>query len=314
MTLTRLALSLVLALALLAVVTQWRAASRQAAVEAAFPPTGQFVTVDGLRLHYEQSGTGPDLVLIHGASGNLRDWTFGLRDRLTDRYRVTVIDRPGLGYSDPAPDASLGAQVTVIRAAMGQLGITDPVVVGQSYGGALALAWALDDGAGPSPKALVLLGAASMPWPGKLGVWYRITSTQLGRALAVPLVAAFMPKATLDDLTAKVFAPSPIPPGYAAHIGAGLGLRPGTLAINTAQVNALRAQLAAMVPLYPGLTLPVALIHGDADTIVPLDIHSRPLSLLLPNATLTVLDGAGHMPHHSYPDTVIAAIDDLALR
>ncbi|OYW51676.1 MAG: hypothetical protein B7Z31_13665, partial [Rhodobacterales bacterium 12-65-15] len=91
---------------------------REAAVEAAFPPTGQFVTVDGLRLHYEMSGTGPDLVLIHGASGNLRDFTFALRDRLTDRYRVTVIDRPGLGYSDPAPDASLLAQVRIIRGAM----------------------------------------------------------------------------------------------------------------------------------------------------------------------------------------------------
>lgn len=318
MTLTRLAGSLVLAVVAFVGVTQWRAAVREAAVEAAFPPTGQFVTVDGLRLHYEMSGAGPDLVLIHGASGNLRDFTFSLRDRLTDRYRVTVIDRPGLGYSDAAPEETLAAQVKIIRDAMAELGVTDPVVVGQSYGGALALAWALDarldGGPGPAPKALVLLGAASMPWPGGLGIWYRVTSTRLGRALTTPVAAAWLPESTLRTLTEKVFAPAPVPPGYEAHVGAGLGVRRATLAVNTAQVNSLHAQLQMMVLRYPDLAIPVALIHGTADIIVPLEVHSRPLSGLLPNATLTVLDGAGHMPHHTHPDVVIAAIDRLALR
>ncbi len=317
MTLTRLAVSLVVVTAAFAGVTEWRASMREAAVEAAFPPTGQFVTVDGLRLHYEMSGTGPDLVLIHGASGNLRDFTFALRDRLTDRYRVTVIDRPGLGYSDPAPDASLLAQVRIIRGAMAELGVTDPVVVGQSYGGAVALAWAVDSkdgGPGPAPKALVLLGAASMPWPGALGIWYRVTATRIGRALAAPVAAAWLPDSTLRTLTAVVFAPAPVPPGYEAHIGAGLGVRSATLAANTAQVNTLRAQLQLLEGHYPDLTLPVALIHGDADTIVPLAVHSGPLSRILPNATLTVLKGAGHMPHHTHPEVVIAAIDRLALR
>jgi pimeloyl-ACP methyl ester carboxylesterase len=55
--------------------------------------------------------------------------------------------------------------------------------------------------------------------------------------------------------------------------------------------------------------LPVELIHGTADTIVPLQIHSGPLSQLLPNATLTVIPGAGHMPHHTHADQVIQAID-----
>jgi len=314
MTLTRLAGSLVLAVAAFVGVTQWRASAREAAVEAAFPPTGQFVTVDGLRLHYEMSGEGPDLVLIHGASGNLRDFTFSLRDQLTDRYRVTVIDRPGLGYSDPVPEETLVAQVRIIRGAMEALGVTDPAVVGQSYGGAIALAWALDDGPGPAPKALVLLGAASMPWPGELGIWYRLTSTGFGRALAAPVAAAYLPDSALGTLTAKVFAPAPVPPGYEAHVGAGLGVRKATLAVNTAQVNSLRSQLELMVPRYPDIPIPVALIHGDADIIVPLEIHSRPLSKLLPNATLTVLEGAGHMPHHTHPDAVIAAIDGLALR
>jgi pimeloyl-ACP methyl ester carboxylesterase len=310
MTLKRLAASVLFAILGLVVVTQWRAASREAAAEADYPPTGQFVTVDGKRLHYEMQGQGPDIVMLHGASGSLRDFTFSLRDRLTDRYRVTLVDRPGLGYSDPLPDVSLRAQARHIKAGLAQLGVTDPVVVGQSYGGSVALAWALDGG----PKGLVLIAAPSLPWPGTLDPWYRVTSTSLGRALIVPLASAFVPQSYVTAATAAVFAPDPVPAGYEAHLGASLALRRQTLAVNTAQVNALRAELVTMVPRYPSLDLPVELIHGSADTIVPLAIHSRPLSDILPNARLTVIEGAGHMPHHAYADQVIAAIDRVALR
>lgn len=307
---TRLAASFLIAAATLAGVTHWRASAREAAAEKAFPPSGQFVTIDGLRLHYEMSGSGPDLVMIHGASGSLRDLTFALRDQLTDRYRVTVVDRPGLGHSDPQPEVSLLAQAQAIKAAVAGLGVTDPIVLGQSYGGAVALAWALDGG----PRALVLVGSPSLPWPGKLDPWYRVTSTALGRALAVPLASAFVPEGYVRAATTAVFAPDPVPPGYEAYLGTALTLRRQTLAANTAQVNALRAELVTMEPRYPGLTLPVELIHGTADTIVPLTIHSGPLSKVLPNVTLTVIDGAGHMPHHGHSQTVIDAIDRAALR
>jgi pimeloyl-ACP methyl ester carboxylesterase len=105
-----------------------------------------------------------------------------------------------------------------------------------------------------------------------------------------------------------------VPPGYDDHLGAALTLRRDTLATNTAHVNALRAELVTMEPHYRSLTLPVELIHGSADTIVPLHIHSAPLSGLLPNVRLTVIDGAGHMPHHAHATEVVAAIDRAALR
>lgn len=310
MTLQRLAASVLIAVLGLAGVTHWRASARETAAEAAFPASGQFVTVEGKRLHYEIKGEGPYLVMIHGASGSLRDLTFALRDQLTDRYRVTVVDRPGLGHSDPLDDMSLRAQARFIKAGVAQLGVTEPLVLGQSYGGAVALAWALDGG----PSGLVLVGSPSMPWPGKLDIWYRVTDTTVGRALAIPLASAFVPESYVRSATAAVFAPDPVPPGYDSFLGTPLTLRRETLAANVKQVNALRAELVTMVPRYPALTLPVELIHGTADTIVPLDIHSGPVSDLLPNARLTVIDGAGHMPHHARADIVLQAIDRAALR
>ncbi len=310
MTWTRLAASLLIAALTLAGVTHWRASAREAAAEADFPPTGAFVTVDGRRLHYEIAGNGPDLVLIHGASGSLRDMTFGLRDRLTDRFRVIAVDRPGLGHSDSLEETSLVAQARHIKAGLAQLGVTEPVVLGQSYGGSVALAWALEGG----PKALILVGSPSMPWPGKLDPWYRLTATWPGRQMAIPLASAFVPQSYVAAVTAAIFAPDPVPPGYEDHIGAALTLRRETLRANTSQINALRAELVTMEPRYPSLTLPVELIHGTVDTIVPLDIHSAPLSQLLPNAAVTVIPGAGHMPHHTHTEEVIAAILRATLR
>lgn len=308
MTSKRLAASALIAVAALAGAAHWRSTARETAAEAAYPPTGEFVTVDGRRLHYEMKGQGPDLVLIHGASGSLRDMTFSLRDRLTDRYRVIAVDRPGLGHSDALDDPSLLAQARFIKAGVAQLGVTEPIVLGQSYGGAVALAWALDGG----PRALILVSSPSLPWPGKLDIWYRLTSNPVGRALVVPLASAFVPDSYVRTAIDAVFAPDPVPEGYDDFLGTPLTLRRDTLTANVTQVNALRAELVTMEPRYPSLTLPVELVHGDADTIVPLQVHSAPLSRLLPNASLTVIPGAGHMPHHAHPDIVIQTIDRVA--
>ena len=66
----------VLAVLFITGLVQWRATSREAAAAAAFPPVGQVVDVDGVKVHAQVMGNGPDLVMIHGASGNLRDFTF----------------------------------------------------------------------------------------------------------------------------------------------------------------------------------------------------------------------------------------------
>lgn len=291
-----------------------RVSARTAAAEAACPPTGRMLRVNGRAVHADVSGTGPDVVLIHGASGNTRDFTFDLTRRLGLRYRVIAFDRPGLGWSDDAgPDGiSPQGQARILRDAARQLGAERPVVLGHSYGGAVAMAWALQDSDGTG--ALVLLGGAAMPWPGGLGGWYSLTSGRLGRAVAVPLVSAFAPPSQTRATIAAIFAPDPVPAGYADYVGPGLTLRPASLGTNARQVNGLRPFIVEMSQAYARLALPAEIVHGTADTIVPADIHAIPLSTLLPDAVLTLLPGIGHMPHHADPDAVVAAIDRAAAR
>ncbi len=291
-----------------------RATAREAAAEAAYPPTGHLIAVQGRTVHAVVSGSGPDVVLIHGASGNTRDFTFDLVRRLEDRYRVIVFDRPGLGWSDSAGDAGVSplVQADILRAAAATLGVRRPVVLGHSYGGAVAMAWGLRDPG--DTGALVILAGATMPWPGDLGGWYALTSSRVGRATVVPLVTAFAPTSRAEDTIAGIFAPDPVPLGYTQHVGAGLTLRRDTLAMNARQVNGLRPYVVLMSQNYPSLDLPVEILHGTADTIVPARIHAEPLSRVLPDARLTLLPGVGHMPHHATPDAVTAAVDRAAAR
>ena len=295
-------------------VTQ-RAAAREATSEAAYPPSGQFVTVNGVKVHYEIKGTGPDLILIHGALGNLRDMTFGLRDQLTDRYRVITFDRPGFGYSDALPnaDVTLLGQALLLQAAAKDIGVTNPIVMGHSYGGAVAMSWAVHPDILP-PAALVLVSAPTLPWPGSIDILYRVTGNPVGAALVVPLITAFVTDDYLNKSVIGIFRPYTPPTGYEKFIGSGLTLRRTSLQTNGKQVTTLRDQLVSMEPSYPALSLPIELVHGDKDTSVPLDVHSGPLSSIVPNASLTIVQGAGHMPHHSDAPMIVDAIDRAALR
>jgi len=261
------------------------------------------------------SGQGADIVLIHGASGSLRDYTFDLVQRLQDDFRVIAIDRPGLGRSERPP--GFGGvwntaaeppvlQAQLLHAATQKVGVENPIVVGHSFGGAIALAWALNQ---PENTAgLVLLGAASNPWPGQLGWLYRINKTVFGSAVVIPLITAFTPHTVIQDTLSEIFAPQRPPENYMRHFGPDMTLRRPTMRANAQQVTSLRPHIVEMSKRYGTLALPVEILHGTEDVTVPLSIHSEPLSQQLPNGVLHRMEGVGHMPHHADPDAVIAAI------
>lgn len=286
---------------------------RARAIRRRFPPMGRIVTVEGRRVHALTLGEGPDLVMIHGSSGQLRD-LLPLARRLASRFRVTAFDRPGLGFSDAigAEGVSPAGQARHLAQAAAALGIVAPLVLGQSYGGTVALAWGLEVQGPQAARGLVLVSAPSLPWEGQLDWWYQLTATRLGRALAVPLASALVTEAYVERMMPGLFAPSAAPEGYSDRIGAVLALAPGALGVNADQVNGLLPHVAAMRGAYPRLSLPIEMVHGAHDPIVPLDLHSRPLAALLPQARLTVLEDAGHMPHHTHVEAVEAAVLRIA--
>jgi pimeloyl-ACP methyl ester carboxylesterase len=287
-----------------------RARARRAEAEA--PPLGRILDVAGARIHAWEAGEGPAVVLLHGASGNLRDFTFDLAPRLARRFRVIAFDRPGLGHSGRLPGygphslagESPPEQARTLAAAARSLGAERPIVLGHSYGGAVALAWALEAEA----AGLVLLGAVSNPWPGGLGLAYHLPASRLGALLAVPPISAALPRGRLEGMVARTFAPDPAPPGYAAHLGAGLALRPQALVANARQVTSLYPHVVAMAQRYSAeIACPVEILHGAEDRTVPPEIHSRPLAEQIAGARLTLLPGIGHMPHHAAPRRAEAA-------
>lgn len=301
----------------LAWLTDQRATVREAAALAAYPPEGRIISLGGQRVHAVTRGAGPDIVLIHGASGSARDFTFDLMDRLAPDFRVTAFDRPGMGHSDPHPatPASPVAQAETLRAAAAALGIEAPILLGHSYGGAVAMAWALAaDAEGAPPAAIVLLAGATHPWPGDLGLYYRVLTSRFGQAVVIPLIAAFAPRAQAVAVAEGIFAPQAAPAGYTDHVGIGLSMRRDVLRLNALQVDGLKPHVTAMAPRYAGLRLPVEIVHGTADTIVGLPFHSDRMAAEVPGARLTVLEGIGHMPHHAATDVVLAAIHRAAAR
>lgn len=298
------------------------ATKRERTAEEMYPPIGQFLEVDGTRVHVWVKGDGPDLIMLHGAGGNLRDFTFDLAERLSDRYRVIAFDRPGLGYTErlsgfgglsSTEGESPMQQAALLQKAAIQLNVKNPLVLGHSFGGAVALGWALN--APQDTSAIILLGAVSNPWPGEVGKFYDVTGSALGGATAVPLITALASRSRVNEGVRDVFPPQAPPEGYIDYFGAGLTLRRDTLRANGQQVLTLRPHIVEMSARYATeLTMPVEIIHGDKDTTVPLNIHSQPLAKQLTNARLTVLEGVGHMPHHADPAATEAAIDRAARR
>lgn len=273
-------------------------------------PAGRIVDVGGHAVHVLERGEGAPVVLLHGAGGNLLDWVVGPMAAIAARHHVIALDRPGLGYSLRPPGMEdPREQARHLDAALERLGIGRAVLAGHSYGGAVALAWALER---PERVAgLVLLGAPSQVWEGSAGLHYDILNLPFAGGLVSRVAPVFVGPRQVARTVEGVFAPQRPPDDYAARIEAQLLLRPESLRANAADIGALKPALAQMVPRYPGLRVPLMQLHGTADTTVGLAIHAEKLAAQLPGSRLSRLEGVGHMPHHARPEAVVAAIDEV---
>jgi pimeloyl-ACP methyl ester carboxylesterase len=111
-----------------------------------------------------------------------------------------------------------------------------------------------------------------------------------------------------------VFAPGPVPPGYISRTRVPLMLRPWTFRANAEDVADIEEHVAAMHRRYGAIRAPVAIVTGDSDGVVYAHIHSTGCAADIPGATLRVLEGVGHSPHHAAPDAVLEAILEVGRR
>jgi pimeloyl-ACP methyl ester carboxylesterase len=277
--------------------------------EADQPPVDGFVTVDGMRLHYFERGTGTPVVLLHGNGSMIGDFvSSGITERVACDHRVIAFDRPGFGYSERPRGRTWGPseQARLLLRAFALLGIERPIVVGHSWGTLVALALALED---PEQVAgLVLLSGYYYPVPRARAnalapSAFPIVDDVL-RHTVVPLVGRLMASGAVR----RVFAPCAVPERFKRHYSIPHALRPSQIKAVAEEAAMLVESARTFSELYKELSVPVRLIAGSDDRIVETDKHSARLHRELGTSTFRNVPGIGHMVHHAAPEEVIAAI------
>lgn len=279
------------------------------------PMIGETINVGGVDMHVLTAGpresAKPPVVLIHGASVNLRDMKIALGDQLSKDRLVVMIDRPGRGYSSrPKNGYALNEQARLIHGVVEALGVSRPVLVGQSLGGAVALRYALNYQ--DSMHGLVLLAPVSHEWPGGVAWHNHVSDTPvLGavfRRLVVPIYATFVAKGAVQES----FSPDSAPDNYFEESGLALLFRAKDFQSNASDVVHLESEIREQQDLYGNLHLPVAIVTGESDVTVSPEIHAKTLNKQVATSELTLIPDTGHALHHSQTDKIIEIIDEIS--
>lgn len=286
-----------------------RAQSKKA--ERENPPAGQFVVVDGVRLHNVERGEGPALVLLHGNGVFLQDFELsGLLEHAARRYRVIAFDRPGFGYSERPRGAVWmpATQAKLLHDALRALGVERPIVLGHSWGTLVALSMALDFPA--DVRALALLSG------------YYYPSVRLDAPLsavpALPVIGHLL-RYTVSPLLGRLIWPAVAKRMFSPReVAARFNFLPVWMALRPRQLGASAAESGMMIPAaallqkrYAELAMPVAIVTGTGDLVVDAQHNAVRLHEQVRHSNLLMEPGVGHMVHYAAPDRVMAAVDAL---
>jgi pimeloyl-ACP methyl ester carboxylesterase len=275
------------------------------------PPIGRFVTVEGVRLHFVERGTGTPLVLLHGNGSMIEDFqSSGLIDLAAKKYRVIAFDRPGFGHSE-RPRKTMWtpeAQADLIASAIKKIGVPRAIILGHSWGTLVALALALK-----YPREVQALILAS-------GYYYPNVRADVAilSPPAIPLigdimshtVAPLLSRLMWPFLLRKIFGPSPVPKKFQGF--------PKEMAVRPSQIRASAAESALMIPSaralreeYGRLQMPVAIVAGAEDRFIESE-QSAHLHRDILHSTLRCVPGIGHMVHQTATGEIMTAIDVVA--
>jgi pimeloyl-ACP methyl ester carboxylesterase len=264
-------------------------------------------TVHGRSVSYLEAGSGELLLLVHGMAGNAENWR-PVIEPLALGSAVIAPDFPGHGNSAPGGgDYSLGSLASGLRDLMLTLGHERATLVGHSLGGGVAMQFVyqfpemverlvLVSSGGLGPDVSAILKAAALPGAdlfisATAGVGGRAGSL-VGRGLGMVGLA---PSADVAEVAR----------GYASL--SDPERRKAFLATLRAVVGTDGQRVAALDRLYLAEALPVLILWGECDPIIPV-AHGEDAHAQLPNSRLEVFEGVGHMPQLERPGSFVASM------
>ncbi|WP_426106157.1 alpha/beta fold hydrolase [Massilia sp. TSP1-1-2] len=285
--------------------------SKAQEAEADNPPKGQFIDVDGVRLHYLEKGSGQVVVMLHGNGILANDFdTSGLLDEAAGKYRVIAFDRPGYGYSE-RPRTTLwtpAAQAKLIHNALQQMGVEQPIVLGHSWGTLVALSMALDFP--DDVRSLVLLSG------------YYYPSLRLDAPMSAPpaipivgdllrfTVAPLIGRMIWPALVKRIFSPVAVPDSF-RELPVWMMLRPSQLRASAAESALMVPSALVLSRRYAELKMPVMIVAGNEDKIASAGHNAGRLHDALPQSSLRLAPGQGHMVHYADADDIVCGIDAM---
>ena len=267
---------------------------------------------NGARTLFAQTaGKGRDIVLIHGALTTHADWMGSLFSDVAARGRVVAVDRPGHGRSRRLRfEGSPHQQARHIREGLAQLDVQRPILVGHSFGGLVASAWASDYP--DEVSGLVLLAPIAFPELRPL------EHARLGpRAIPVvgPLLAQLSAHTTdaamLPLIQRLMFSPDPPPADWLARYPADDVLDAAHTVVEGEDAMAIFPTSPSGLVNYSAITAPVRILAGEQDHVALPIRHAKPLAVLLPQAQLSMRRNVGHMVHHVVPEALLQLLDQL---
>jgi pimeloyl-ACP methyl ester carboxylesterase len=275
-----------------------------AALEARWaPPPSRFVDVDGLRVHLRDQGPRDDpspIILLHGTSASLHTWE-GWVSHLPGE-RVVSMDLPGFGLTGPDPRGQYETlrYVRFLEALMDQLGIDSAVIAGNSFGGQVAIEFALAHPA--RVQKLVLVDALAYP--------RNAESVPLGfRLAATPAVNVvmqhFLPRFVIANSVRDVYGnPGRVSPALVDRYYA-LAVREGNRAALGQRFRHLPTEAdAARVAT---LRVPTLVLWGGRDRLIPPDNGQR-LHRDIAGSQLVVFPALGHVPQEEDPAATVQPV------
>lgn len=275
-------------------------------------PDSRFVEVEGITIHYKQMGEGePVMLLLHGFGASTFSWR-EVMEPLAAVGSVIAFDRPAFGLTErPMRDTeawpgynpySYDVQPRLTTGLMDALGVDSAILVGNSAGGTVAVLTALTYP--ERVEALVLVSAAVYVGGGSPPLLRPLLRTPQVDRLG-PLLARGIRSQSRSFGLSAWHDPSRIPSDFWEGYERPLQVENWDRALWELTRSAERPALAERLD---EIRLPVLVITGDDDRIVPTDQSIR-LSEELPNARLAVLQACGHIPQEECPQPWLEAFE-----